>query len=333
MSDVTIIIPTNRPWQVLAPCLRSIAAQTHDPAEIEVIAVFNGIEPADGAHPADWPFRLVVERLPQANIAAAKNVALDRASGQLLILLNDDVRLRTDFVQQHLDAQRRGGEPGFVLGQALWQTHPNDTLFDLLIQATPMIFGYCDLQPRRRHDFRQAWNLNLSLRREVLGSMRFDERLGPFFYEDLELAFRLQQRLGPCVWYEPNALCIHEHRYTLDSYLQREAAMGPAAVRLWNANPSCFRAIFKTDLDDSYQQYCRQYVRNECGREAELRGLLEQAARRPASWLGVREEALPELTRLMYHAHLPLKRLVFRRALLEALELNWAVAEQEAVPA
>lgn len=330
MSAVTIIIPTNRPWQILAPCLRSVAAQTFDPAEIEVITVFNGVEPADDAHPADWPFRLVVQRLPEANIAAAKNVALDRARGELLILVNDDVRLRNDFVQQHLDAQRRFGEPGFVLGEALWQALPNDTLFDQLIQTTPMIFGYCDLTPRRRYDFRHAWNLNVSVRRSVLGRMRFDEQLGPFFYEDLELAFRVQQRHGPCVWYEPNACCVHEHRYTLDSYLQREAAMGSAAVRLWNANPECYRAIFKSDLDDAYQLYCGQFVRNEGGREAELRGLLEMAARRPVSWLGVREEALPGLTRLIYHAHLPLKRLVFRRALLEALDVSPAV-EREAV--
>lgn len=328
MSTVSIIIPTNRPWNVLAPCLRSIAAQTFDQSKIEVITVFNGTFPGDDADAASWPFRMVVAHLPEPNIAAAKNVALDRATGELLILINDDVRLRKDFVQQHVEAQRRTEGGGLVLGQALWQTYPDDTVFDRLIQTTPMIFRYSDMQPRRRYNFKYAWNLNLSLPRALLGTQRFDERLGPFFYEDLELAFRLQSRSGPNVSYEPAAMCVHEHRYTLDAYLAREAALAPAAVRLWNANPECFRAVFRADLDDRYLDYCRQYVRHEGRREAELRGLLETTAQRPIAWLGMREDALNALMRFLYHAHMPLKRLVFRRALAETQDRR-AVARRE----
>lgn len=332
MPSVSIIIPTNRSWEVVAPCLRSIARQSFDAHDIEVILACNGASPAAHAQPADWPFQLKICHLPAANIAAAKNAALDQAVGELLLFINDDVRLHADCIQRHREAHRRFGVPALVLGNAHWATTPEDTLFDALVYQTPMIFGFCDLEARRRYDFRSAWNLNLSIPRYVLGTRRFDERLGPFFYEDLELAFRLQQSPGACVWYEPGASCNHEHRYAPESYWRREAALAPAAVRLWNTNPDCFRAIFKTELDDNYLNYCRNYVTHECSRESELRELLDESARRPLAWLGLRSEAVPKLVRMMYHAHLPLKRLVFRRALLECVEES-SLAASTAVPA
>lgn len=321
MDSVSIIIPTNRPYAVLAPCLESIAAQRFDLDLVEVIVVFNGVVGPRGVA-EKWPFRLVVEHLPQPNIAAAKNAALDRARNPLLILINDDVRLDPDFVAQHVAAHRALGASAMVLGRAEWRVFADETVFDLMIRRTPMIFRYEKLRPEAWHDFRCAWNLNLSLPRRALGAERFDPGLGPFFYEDLELAHRLQQCDGLRVWYAPRARCVHEHRYTLEGYLERERAQGAAAVRLWRCRPDCFRAIFSTGLDAAYVEYCRAYLRHESPRESELRDLFERLAPLPAGALAGDESVREELVQALYHAHLPLKRLVFRRALVSAAELE-----------
>lgn len=320
MDSVSIVIPTNRPYAVLAPCLASIAAQRFDAARIEVIVAFNGVD-APRSRVVEWPFRLRTAQLPQPNIAAAKNAALELARNPLLIFINDDVRLDPDFVAQHLAAHETLAAAAMVLGRAEWRVFPDETAFDLMIRRTPMIFRYERLRPDAWHDFRCAWNLNLSIPRRALGAERFDAGLGPFFYEDLELAHRLQQRDGLRVWYAPRARCLHDHRYTLEGYLERERAQGAAAVRLWRCRPECFRAIFSTGLDAAYLDYCRAYLRHESPRESELRDLLERVAPLPATALASDPQVREEMVRALYHAHLPLKRLVFRRALLGAAEI------------
>lgn len=318
MAGVSIIIPTNRPWSVLKPCLDSVAAQQFPLDEVEVLIVWNGhLPPHPVPHRQDWPFVLHTRHLPEANIAAAKNAALEIASGEWIVLLNDDVVLEPGFLAAHRAAHRALDRPGMVLGEAAWARYPDQTVFDELIERTPMIFFYPRMRPHGWHNFRHAWNLNLSLPRRWLTHERFDERLGPFFYEDLELAWRLEKRLDAQVWYEPGARCTHHHRYTLTGYLERERAMGAAAVRLWRANPDCFRAIYNTTLDAAALTYLRRFVETESRQEAAHRAVLQTLVEQPAA------STLPAVAReawleLLYHAHLPLKRLAFRRGLLEA---------------
>jgi glycosyltransferase involved in cell wall biosynthesis len=316
---VSIIIPTNRSPEVFRRCLASIAWQGCDPGEIEVIVVFNGMRsppPLDGHA---WPFALVTDHIEPAHIGAAKNVALERARGEWVIFLNDDVVLDSDFVAAHLAAHRELCEPAMVLGRSVWQRYDDETIFDRMVQTTSMVFFYDQMKPHGWYGFRHAWNLNLSLARRFVETLRFDERLGPFFYEDLELAYRLEHQHGLRVWYASEALLLHDHRYTLDRYLEREFAMGQVVPGLWRCNPDCFRATYGADLDRAYIDYCRQFVRREGRHEAERRARLEQlVARRPAE-LTTSPGRQAELIRLLYDTHLPLKRLAFRRGLLSAV--------------
>lgn len=332
MPSVSIIIPTNRSRDVLEPCLCSIAQQSFDLCEVEVVVVFNGGVAAPRRDATAWPFRLITEHIERAHIGAAKNVALERAAGEWVILLNDDVFLDPDFIQAHLAAHRRLGRPAMVLGRSAWRQCENDTVFDRMIQTTSMIFFYDKMKAHTWYNFRHAWNLNLSLPRRCLATLRFDERLGPFFYEDLELAYRLEQELGLRVWYAPQALLLHNHRYTLDQYLQREYAMGQVAPALWRANPACFRATYGADLDETYAEYCRRFVADEGRREGELRSRLAGVVTRRPDEIAAGVELQDELVQLLYQAHLPLKRLAFRRGVLSALEGAAAPATLETAP-
>jgi hypothetical protein len=293
-----------------------------------VIVVANGAErEATGVGDADcqlaqqaWPFRLVTTRLTTANIAAAKNAALELATGELIILLNDDVRPEPGFVQAHVAAHRELPQSSMVLGASPWATLTNPTLFDQLIGSTSMIFFYDQLQPHRFYNYRHAWNLNLSLPRELLRGERFDDGLGPFFYEDLELAWRLETRRGARVWYAPEAIAIHEHRYTCAGYFQRETELGRAAIRLWRRNPDCFRATYRSALDERLLDYYSRYLESEAGRHEETRVWFEQVVARPArsNEAGAGAEMEAVLLRALYLAHVPLKRLAFRQGVLEA---------------
>ena len=282
MSRISVIIPTNRPPDTVAPCLQALAPPGHRPAP-----------PGSLPHlqrPARRP------RLPRRGLA----VPLDRRlhSGRSHRRRQErrpsPARRATGSsssttmfspppgcVSAHLAAHAQVGQPALVLGAAEWRRHPDDTLFDHMIRDTSLVFFYDRMRPHAWYNYRHAWNLNLSVRRTCLDSMAFDERLGPFFFEDLELAWRLERQQNVRVWYAPEAQVLHDHRYTFETYLEREFALGRAAVRLWQCNPACFRDTYRLVLDQRYLDYCRQYLTLDCSRalesQARLTHILDRA--------------------------------------------------------
>ncbi len=317
MRTASIIIPTNRPWAALRPCLSSIAAQNLPADRLEVVLALNGAPtPPEDYSRSAHPFRLRVVELSEPNIAAAKNAALDVATGELVVLVNDDVQLAPDYVATHLAAHAALDSPACVLGLAAWKRYSDQTTFDELVQRTSMIFFYPSMRARAFYNFRHAWNLSLSVPRAWLDAERFDAGLGPFFFEDLELAWRLARRFDARVWYEPAARSLHDHRYTCSGYFDREAALGQASLRLYSCNPECFRDVYGCDLDDDYLGYCERFVRTESRQEAALRDRFEQAAATPAPTSGPNGLTVEQWLDLLYLAHLPLKRLAFRRGVL-----------------
>ena len=273
MSHVTLVIPSNRPSAVLSDCLSSVAAQEFDLGRLEVVIVFNGLPAPPRWDRARWPFRLQTDFIAEASICAAKNRALELASGKWIILLNDDGRLAPGFVAAHLRAHQRLGQPALVLGASPFATYADEALFDRLIAETSMIFFYDRMHPRAWYNFRHAWNLNLSFRRADIGHVRFDERLVPVNFDDIEWAYRLEQQRGLKVWYEPEASLVHEHRYTLESYLGRETHLGRMAALLWKCNPACFEALYGSGLDHVLAD-AQRFVQAEAVHGAELQTAL-----------------------------------------------------------
>ncbi len=317
MPLVSVIIPTNRSGQVVQPCLEALARQTFDLGEVEVIVVHNGGPWTPPAGTRRWPFELMISEIPPANVCAAKNAGLNRARGEYVIFLNDDVRPDPALIAGHLESHQRAGQPAIVAGRTQWRRWEDETILDRMIQTTSMIFFYDQMTPHTWHSYRHAWTLNLSLARRYLDELRFDEHLGAtFFYEDMELAFRLEQAFGLRVWYSPDAWAVHDHRYTFDEYLRREFNMGRAAPRLWDCDPDCFKATYGVNLDPAYIDYCRQYVHTEGRRENEMYRRVAAVAGRSLGELDLEAGLQDDLVQALYYAHLPLKRLAFRRGLL-----------------
>jgi hypothetical protein len=257
---------------------------------------------------------LQVLSLPQVGISEAKNRAVALARGRYVLLVNDDVEPEPDFVREHWLAQQqveaRGGL--MVLGAAPFRPVPAPVLFDHLVARTRMIFFYSELARGNCYDFRNAWNLNLSLKRELLiEGGAFSGELRPCMYEDLELAFRLagQRR---AVWYHERARAWHNHRYSLAGYLVREVLLGLMAPVLWRANPDCFTAVFGGDLDAAVAVAERSVPQDVRDLSRVLAGLASSAQR------AAPEAPCEELLELWYLAHLPLKRRAFRVGLLAA---------------
>lgn len=315
----TIIITTFRRPEKLATLVRSLATQDID--GFEVIVTVDGVEPeaADAAREA-WapmdPSRLIHVEGERLGPCAARNRAIDRAGGDLLVFFNDDVVAEPGCVRAHLEAHReREGRPAIIVGDAPWKERHPDSLFARMLRETSMVFFHHhmrgDADRERDWGFRHAWLLNLSAPAasvRAVGGLRVIQKT--YGRDDDELAFRMTRDLGMPVLWRPEAVVTHDHAMTPVEYLNREHELGLGAVAFALGAPECAKAMFGRDLTS------RESIE-------EAASLVEQGEREA---LGIRPWFLTLDTRSpsfgdpheAYQRHLPLKRWCWRRGYLQA---------------
>ncbi len=102
MHRTSVLIPSYRRPAQLARCLRSLQQQTVFPSE--VIVVWQADDEAtrqacDQLGSGDW---LKVIHSPQKGVVPAENLALQNASGQIILLIDDDAVAPETWIERHL---------------------------------------------------------------------------------------------------------------------------------------------------------------------------------------------------------------------------------------
>lgn len=112
---ISLIIPTRNRADVLRLALPRFLAQTIAPAEYEIVIVDDASEDGTEALVAGFAAPNVIYRRQEKRTAAAgaRNRAIGLASGELLLFVDDDALVRSDFVEQHLATHCR--YPGSVV--------------------------------------------------------------------------------------------------------------------------------------------------------------------------------------------------------------------------
>lgn len=226
---LTALVPTcNRPRVLRRALLALAAAEGVELARVEVIVVDDGS--AGEETPAvlralggEVPYRLVSLRQSRQGQAAARNLALPRARGRLLLFLNDDTIATPGLLAAHLAAHGAHPEPtAAVLGRVtLAPEVPRTPWRDLHLDRM-----WRRLRPGRPLEWHHFWTTNLSLKRSFLA--RTGETFDPairYLHDDTELGWRLR-RHGLVLHYAPKALAYHDHPLALEEFLvlaEREA--------------------------------------------------------------------------------------------------------------
>lgn len=321
---VSVIIPTRGRDHKLARCLALLAQQSHPKDQFEVLVGVDGGPPPQtlGTPGLD----LHVLAFDHAGPAATRNRLLSRASGELILLLNDDVRPDRDLIATHVRAHHQRRAPAMILGAAPFVRHSGDTIWDQLIRETSMVFFYDRMHaaiagglagPDHDWGFRHAWTLNLSMPKELLLAVDgFNERLRSAMFEDLDMAFRVQARgarhATPIpVLHRPEAIVEHDHRISVQEYLDRERQLGRAAWDLAEIASQCAQAVFNRDLRAQTElDECERVIATGADDARAIRTDMELWAKTPS------DDQLPLAE--LYQRHLPLKRRTFREGLLDA---------------
>lgn len=330
--QISVIIPTFRRAAKIAACVATLARQSLEPGEYEVLVGLDGDDP-EAARAAEEAWRkaggrhLRIVTCEKIGLAGVRNRLLDMACGRLLLSTNDDVLAEERFLASHVRAHVEAGRTAIVSGASPWVVHTPDRMFDRLLRETSMVFFYPAMEtPDARGDrdrdwgFRHAWGLNMSVpteaAREVGGFGVYPAKYG---YEDNEFAFKIAQRTGAPVLYRPEAAAWHDHRMEPREYAEREYKLGYAAWGFAAQCPECARAIFGRDIrSDLERTYTVEHLRRERNAVAAAWATFRRTAEAPASMLDGPHGSF--LRDLAYQQHLTVKRWVWRRGLCDAFE-------------
>jgi glycosyltransferase involved in cell wall biosynthesis len=179
--------------------------------------------------------------------AAARNAGWRKASGGLILFLDDDVLPEPHLLEEHLAWHEGHPEDELgVLGLVRWARELKVTPFMRWLEQ-----GIQFQFPRSAGDagWGRFYTANASVKRRLLDRVDgFDEVAFPFHYEDLDLAYRMF-KLGFRLLYNPRASAEHLHATTLEQYKTRIAGIAPAELRFVRKYPEVRPFYYDTFAD------------------------------------------------------------------------------------
>jgi len=188
MSTVSIVIPTLNRQDLVTRCLDSVAQQTH--TDLQVIVVDDGSTEA-----IDTGGRAKIVRMKKnSGFAKATNAGIREATGDWLLMLNNDVTMEPDCIERML-ARAEETNAAMIAPLLLWDDQ-RDTIYsagDRMRQdCRPEPIGFrAPLEGFEFPDFIFGVTGACGLfRRDLLETVGFlDEHFGAYF-EDAHLCFR-----------------------------------------------------------------------------------------------------------------------------------------------
>lgn len=270
----TVVIPTykrsHRLRQLLA-CLESqrggalaqvIVCDDGSPDDTEEVArSFAGRLPLTYCRQDDLGFRA----------GQARNMGIERAEGDVLIFVDDDVLVADDFVVEHVRAHLEQEAPAIVIGyrhRALEAPASQPTLEEIArgeADDRVAVLG-SDGTPVRDHPrpWVYVYSCNFSVRAGV-PELWFDEGFHGWGMEDIELGYRLHQVAGMPIVAAPRARVLHvEDVQPRDPFRCEERSLPPrydSYVR--NAVFFMDRHAHDRDVTEWVRSDIRWYVRDE----------------------------------------------------------------------
>ena len=240
MAQVSVVIPTFERMDVLPEVVAALERQQAAPP-FEVIVVDDGSRDATAAFLGAYsgPLALRVLRQDNRGPAAARNAGVAAAGGALVAFLGDDTVPAPDWLAVHVAAHAARGDrqPLAVIGYTGWHPRMRLTPFLRYINEHGLQFGYALIDDPERVPFNFFYTSNVSLSRELLLREPFDLGFPYAAWEDIELSYRMRERCGLGIVYEPRARVSHLHPTDFARFTRRQEKAGESAVVFWRLHP------------------------------------------------------------------------------------------------
>ncbi len=178
--------------------------------------------------------------------AAARNLGIDNAHGEILIFIGDDIIVSENFLEEHLRFYQEKEGDFCVIGKVVWdRTHRISPVMQV-IEDEGVWFHYATISDPAR-SYQCFYTSNVSLRRKTLGGLRFDEDFPYAGFEDTYLGYLLQKK-GVQFFYNPQALAVHRHYSSLRDVHKRtlllERSKNIMLRKLWPEDREAYHLEF-----------------------------------------------------------------------------------------
>lgn len=238
---VSVLIPTHQRREPLRRALLSLAEQSADSSSYEVIVSIDGSN--DGSEEMvarlEVPYELRWRSGPASGRAAACNAALELVRGEILIVLDDDMRVSTGFVAEHR-AHHSPGSRTCVVGAAPIELDANSPRAAHYARDKFNAHLRALAEPGHEFSARDFYSGNASLRTETMRAVGgFSESFTVYGNEDVDLSLRLRES-GIDLRYDPEALAVQEYDKDLRALAADTTEKGQTTVILVRAHPAAF---------------------------------------------------------------------------------------------
>ncbi len=226
---LSAVIATYDRAELLRGTLESLCHQTLALDTFEVVLVDDGSKDATReiarSFGARLPLRYAYQR--NAGLAAARNLGLFMARGEVLLFLDDDDVAGPGLLEAHVEAHRRRPEPEIgILGYTgLDPELAFDPLMHFVTQVGCFLFAYPAVEEGKLLDFTHFWGGRSSCKRSLLVDHGIFNPVFRFGCEDIELAYRLSKH-GFKVMYEPRAISTMVRGLSFDDFCRRTVRQG-----------------------------------------------------------------------------------------------------------
>jgi GT2 family glycosyltransferase len=222
----SVVVPTYNRCDRLRRVLGALADQTMPGPSYEVIVVSDGS--TDGTdeylRSGQTPLEVVAVSQPNSGPGPARNAGVERARGNIVVFVDDDVVAEPDLVEQHVRSHDQGDGRLVVVGPMLT---PADFRPSAWIQWEQDKLEQ-QYEAMERGDwgatFRQFYTGNASLPRALIHEVGgFDAKFRRA--EDVEMSYRLHEA-GCRFEFNPGAVGWHYAERSFESWLGNARAYG-----------------------------------------------------------------------------------------------------------
>ena len=219
--SISVIIPTYAREEPLRDTLLDLVEQNYPNFEILVVDQTAKHQPETQACLEKLAAAGKIQwfQVDWASLPGARNYGVRRSSGEIILFIDDDVKLTPGFLAAHARNFMEKPDVGAVAGRVLDRMKLAEAEEDLKIEDLPpeamnpgIGWYYLNLvHTVKPQQVLTARGCNMSFRREIFDKYNiwFDERFrGSAVREESDFCLRLRQT-GYKIWYDPQAYLVH----------------------------------------------------------------------------------------------------------------------------
>jgi len=223
---VSVVIPTKNRVKDLKECIKSLANQTYPQIEIIIVDGSEGDETKEYIKNLKLKFKCIYIKQHKGGTANARNLGIKRATGDIIVFMDDDVILDRDAIKEVVNVFAENEEVAGASGIIIEPLTKKNSLASILEYIFAIIFlrdslrkgsvtasGHHARLPKKPSYVEWLGTSFAAYRGDVLKEFNFDENLERLsnyaYYEDFDISYRISRKYK--LFINPRAKAIHRH--------------------------------------------------------------------------------------------------------------------------